>query len=81
MVEDEGIIALDIRERLVSLGYNALDSVSYGEEAIKQVELKQPDLVLMDIILSGEMDGIEAAQHIQNQFNIPVAFVSAYADE
>ncbi len=81
VVEDEGIIAMDIRERLVSLGYNALDSVSSGEEAIKQVKLKQPDLVLMDIILDGEMDGIEAAQHIRDQFNIPVAFISAYADE
>lgn len=81
IVEDEGIIALDIRERLTSLGYNPLDPISTGEEAIKIVEKENPDLVLMDIMLKGDMDGIEAAEHIQSRFNVPVAFVSAYADE
>jgi PAS domain S-box-containing protein len=81
IVEDEGIEALDMQQRLISLGYNAPDIVSTGEEAVKKVEETFPDLVLMDIMLPGEIDGVAAAQQIKILFNIPVIFITAYADE
>jgi CheY-like chemotaxis protein len=65
VVEDDGIVALDIDSRLRSLGYSVSEIVSSGEEAVKKVQENKPDLVLMDIILKGEMDGIEAADAIR----------------
>ncbi|MCG9968259.1 response regulator [Pelotomaculum terephthalicicum JT] len=81
IVEDEGIEALDLQHRLTGLGYTAPDIVSTGEEAIKKAEETNPDLVLMDIMLYGEMDGVAAAKKIQARFDIPVVYVTAYADE
>jgi len=81
VVEDEFIVAMDIQNRLERLGYEALDSVASGEEAVQRAGELLPDLVLMDIRLEGEMDGIEAADHIHSQFNIPVIFLTAFADE
>ncbi|MEA1963613.1 MAG: response regulator [Candidatus Aerophobetes bacterium] len=81
VVEDEDIIARDIQNRLRGLGYAVCGPVSSGEEAIKKVEEAHPDLVLMDIVLKGKMDGIEAAEQIRNGFNIPVVYLTAYADE
>lgn len=81
VVEDERIVAKDIVKSLQRLGYVVLASVSSGEEAIKKVSEIQPDLVLMDIMLKGGMDGIEAADKIKASFDIPVIYLTAYADE
>ncbi|MCL5035900.1 MAG: response regulator [Chloroflexi bacterium] len=81
VVEDESIIAKDIETTLNNLGYKALGFASRGKEAIKQAEEFQPDLVMMDIVLKGGMDGIEAAEEIRSRFNIPVIYLSAYSDE
>lgn len=73
-------MALNIRNRLKNLGYTVPATASSGEEAIRKVELTNPDLVLMDIMLKGEMDGIEAAQIIKSRFSIPIIYLTAYTD-
>ncbi|MBC8457832.1 MAG: response regulator [Deltaproteobacteria bacterium] len=81
VVEDETIVAADIQEILQDLGYAVCAVVSSGEEAVKKAEENNPDLVLMDIVLKGEVNGIEAAGEIRSRFNIPVVYLTAYADE
>jgi signal transduction histidine kinase len=81
VVEDQRIVAKDIAKRLENLGYAVVDSITSGEEAIEKVAQTTPDLVLMDIRLKGEMDGIEAAEKIRDDFDIPVIYLTAYADE
>ena len=81
IVEDEWITADDIRMSLQSLGYTVSSVVSSGEEAIQKAEKDKPDLVLMDIMLKGKMDGIEAASQIRSCYNIPIIYLTAYADE
>ena len=81
IVEDENIVAKDIETRLKKFGYQVFGLVSTGEEAIKKVTEKAPDLVLMDIRLKGKMDGVETAQLIHQTFDIPVIFITANADE
>jgi signal transduction histidine kinase len=80
VVEDEQLVADDLRETLEFLGYLVPALVATGEEAIFSVESLQPDLVLMDIRLEGEMDGVEASLKIQSRFNIPVVYLTANAD-
>jgi two-component system, OmpR family, phosphate regulon sensor histidine kinase PhoR len=81
IVEDEAIVALHEEENLKNMGYRVAGKASSGEEAIRKAEETRPDLVLMDIVLKGEMDGIETAGQIHARFNIPVIFVTAYGDE
>ena len=81
VVEDERIVAEDICRSLESLGYAVTAVVSSGEEAILKAKEENPDLILMDIVLRGEMDGIDAASEIGSQFNIPVVYLTAYADD
>ncbi len=81
IVEDEGIAALDIQQRLISLGYTASDIASSGEEAVKKAEETSPDLVLMDIMLPGKIDGVTAAEQIRASFDIPIIYLTAYTDE
>ena len=81
VVEDEGIVAMHLKNRLKSLGYAVSAVVFSGEEAIKKAAETHPDLVLMDIRLKGEMDGIEAAEQIRVRFNIPVVYLTAYTDD
>ncbi|HEX3034957.1 MAG TPA: response regulator [Thermodesulfobacteriota bacterium] len=81
IVENEEVIAADIEEKLEDLGYNVSAIVSSGEEAIKKTEETRPDLVLMDIVLKGDMDGIESAKQIRTHFDIPVIYLTAYADD
>jgi PAS domain S-box-containing protein len=81
VVEDEGIEALDIQQRLIRLGYCVPVIALSGEEALQKVEETGPDLVLMDIMLHGALDGVEAAAVIQARFDIPVIYLTAYADE
>ena len=80
-MEDERLIAADMETYLQGIGYEIIGCVVTGEEAIDSTKVTLPDLVLMDIILKGEMDGIEAAEYIRTQLNIPVVFVVAHADE
>lgn len=81
IVEDEIITAKDIKECLQDMGYVVLAIVSSGEEAIKKAGKENPDLVLMDIMLEGEMDGIETARQIRSISNIPVVYLTAYSDK
>jgi PAS domain S-box-containing protein len=81
IVEDEAITAKDLQNRLRGLGYDAPAIAASREGAIKRVEEIEPDLVVMDIILKGDMDGIEAAEQIHDRFDIPVVYVTAYLDE
>ena len=81
IVEDESIIAKDIQNSLLNLNYAVSAIVNTGEKAIEAVEEFKPDLVLMDIVLKGEMNGIEAATLIKETYNIPVVFLTANADE
>ena len=81
VVEDENIIAMDIQSRLERLGYTVPAAASCGAEAIRKAGEIHPDLVLMDIILEGEIDGIEAAEQIKIQFDIPVVYLTAHADD
>jgi PAS domain S-box-containing protein len=80
IVEDDTSTAAMIRGLLISFGYSTSGIVSSGEDAIEKCERFHPNLVLMDIKLEGEMDGIEAAQQIHRRFNIPVVFLTSYAD-
>ena len=80
IVEDENIVAKDLQKRLMNLGYDVVGIVSTGEEAVKKVVATSPDLVLMDVRLKGEMDGIEAASALHFQHGVAVVYLSAYAD-
>jgi CheY-like chemotaxis protein len=81
VVEDERIVATDIKNRLKFLGYPAPATASSGKEVIKKVAECHPDLVLIDIQLRGEMDGIKVAKQIHDLFNIPVIYLMDDADE
>ena len=81
VVEDEGIIAKDIQSTLNRSGYSVIAIASSGEEAIKKAMETHPDLVLMDIVLQGDMDGVAAAEKIRDRFDIPVVYLTAYSDD
>jgi len=80
ITEDERIVAEDLRFTLEQLGYTIVGSVATGEEAVEQAKKTAPDLILMDIFLAGEMDGITAAETIRASSDIPVVFLTAFAD-
>jgi PAS domain S-box-containing protein/putative nucleotidyltransferase with HDIG domain len=81
VVEDESLVGRDIHHMLRGLGYEVIDVVSRGDDAIAIAESSQPDLVLMDIVLKGEIDGITAAERIWEQSGVPIIYLTAYADE
>lgn len=81
VVEDESIVSKDIQHSLKKLGYNVVGAASTGDQAVKLAIETLPDIILMDIMLKGEMNGIEAATQIRTETNIPVIFLTAYADE
>lgn len=80
IVEDQSIVALDIQNRLKGLKYNVAGIASSGAGAIKKAEELKPDLILMDIMLKGDMDGINAAGEIRKRIDIPIIYLTAYAD-
>jgi diguanylate cyclase (GGDEF)-like protein/PAS domain S-box-containing protein len=80
VVEDERIVSLDIQRRLKNLGYEIVGAAVSGEEAIQKASVHHPDLVLMDIILEGKLDGIAAAETIRRRLAIPVIYLTAHAD-
>lgn len=81
IVEDEKIIAEDIKRTLQSFDYEVIGINSSGESAVETAQQEKPDLILMDVMLSGKMNGLEAADHIYNNFDIPVIFLTAYAND
>ncbi|MDZ7392217.1 MAG: PAS domain S-box protein [candidate division KSB1 bacterium] len=81
VVEDIAITAMDIKRRLQTLGYQVVGIAASGEDAIAKAQRERPDLVLMDIKLKGEMDGVQAAEEIRRHLDIPVVYLTAYSDE
>lgn len=81
VVEDENIVAKDLSKRLEKMGYNVVGIAGTGEKAIEKAFESEPDLILMDIMLKGDMTGIEAAKTIKEEIEVPVIFLTAYADE
>jgi len=80
VVEDELIIAKGIEKSLMAMGYAVTGSVASGEEALAKVHESSPDLIIMDIHLQGDMDGVETAEKIRSLADIPVIYLTAYAD-
>jgi DNA-binding LytR/AlgR family response regulator len=81
VVEDESIVRKDIERSLTKLGYNVVAQADTGEKAIELASQFKPDLALMDIMLKGELTGIEAAERIKSNIDIPIIYLTAYADE
>ena len=81
VVEDESIVGEDIRRSLDNLGYQVVDIVSSGEDALERAANLKPDLAIMDIVLRGKITGIQAAELLYTQYDIPVIYLTAYADE
>ncbi len=80
IAEDEVIIAQCLKLELEDIGYEVFDYVTTGEEAFKITQEKKPDIVLLDISLSGEVDGIDAAIRIKENLNIPIVFMTGYTE-
>jgi len=81
IVEDEWIIANDIKNCLVDLGYMVTSIVSTGQDAVSAAAADQPDLILMDIMLRGEMNGIDAAREIRKKQRLPIIYLTAYDNQ
>lgn len=81
IVEDEGITAFGMAASLEEMGYTVVSTVLTGEEAVRKAEGEKPDLILMDINLSGKMDGIEAACQMRSRLNIPVVYITAHSED
>jgi CheY-like chemotaxis protein/DNA-binding PadR family transcriptional regulator len=81
VVDDEAIITMQLEERLSSIGYTISGMAASGEEAVEKARRLLPDIVLMDIVMPGKMNGIEAAKIITEELDIPVVFVTSYADD
>jgi len=80
IVEDEILIAEELSDRLSNLGFFVIDTVDCAEEGIAIAIRERPDLVLMDIRLRGEKDGVEAAEEIRKQVDVAIVFLTAYSD-
>ncbi len=80
VVEDESIVAADLQDRLKAMDYEVVGIAASGEDAVKKAVETHPDLALMDIVLKGEMDGVEAAERLRDDLNIPVVYLTAYTD-
>lgn len=81
VVEDESIVSKDIQHSLKKLGYNVVGAASTGERAFELAAAEKPDIILMDIMLKGNINGIETAERVKRELNIPVIYLTAYADE
>ena len=80
VVEDDIIISEDIQRSVDSLGYEVVGAFTTGEEALNSIAQNQPDIVLMDIVLRGQLNGIDTAKILFEKHNIPVVFLTAYSD-
>jgi len=81
VVEDESIVSKDIQHSLKKLGYNVVGAASTGERAFELASSEKPDIILMDIMLKGDINGIEVASRVKEELQIPVIYLTAYADE
>ncbi len=81
IVEDEGLVAMTLEETLKRIGYSAVGIAMSGEEALSLTGERHPDVILMDIHLQGDMDGIEAAHKIKGLYGTPIIFLTAYSDD
>lgn len=81
VVEDERVVARDLEASLKMMGYNVIGTTASGEDCLERADARRPDLVLMDVRLAGALDGIETAEQLQARFDIPVVYLTAYADE
>ncbi len=81
VVEDESIVSKDIQHSLKKLGYNVVGAASTGERAFELAQETNPDIILMDIMLKGDISGIETAERVKAELHIPVIYLTAYADE
>jgi two-component system response regulator LytT len=81
VVEDENIVAKDIQQSLQKMGYKVIGTASSGEKAKEILKENQPDIILMDIMLKGDMSGIDTAEYVKEIYDLPVIFLTAYADE
>ena len=81
IVEDEQVIAMDLEKTILNFGYNVLSTVSSGEEALNFMKSNKPNLVILDILLAGDLNGIETGVIISERFNIPIIYITAYAKE
>jgi CheY-like chemotaxis protein len=81
VVEDERILALGLKKKLENLGYSVTDIVASGPETLEKVSENQPDIIMMDIVLKGDMDGIETAAKLNETLSIPIIYLTAYADD
>ena len=80
IVEDEAIFAMSMQRVLIKSGYDVSEPVSSGEEAVKRTNEEKPDLVIMDVMLDGRIDGIEAAMDIRSLHDMPIVFISGYQE-
>ncbi len=78
VVEDEAIFAMSIKRVLANLGYQVLKLASTGEEAVLEAKQKKPDLVILDVLLGGNMNGFEVADHLRSMYDIPIIFISGF---
>ena len=81
IVEDEGLIADDIKRTLIIQGYEVIAIITKGEEAVIKARELEPDMILMDIMLEGNMDGIEAAEKIYKELELPIIFLTSYSND
>ena len=81
IIEDDGIIVTRLKNILRKFGYDCVDAIAFGEEALKKITRVMPDMILIDIRLSGKINGIEVAEQVHAKFDIPVIFLTAYSEE
>ncbi len=81
IVEDEQVIAMDLKKTISDFGYNVLSTVSSGEDALSFMTTNKPNLVIMDILLAGDLNGIETGVIMSERYNVPIIYITAYAKE
>ncbi|MCK5196471.1 MAG: response regulator, partial [Desulfobulbaceae bacterium] len=81
VVDDEVVIALGLQERLTTMGYEVIDIAHTGEEAVEKARNLRPDLMLLDIMIPGKLDGIQVAETVKSELDIPVIFITAFSED
>ena len=81
VVEDEAVISMEIQDRLTKMGHSICGTAASGEEAVSIATAKRPDLILMDVQLRGEVDGVQTAKQIRDLIEIPIIYLTAFADD
>lgn len=81
VVEDEGIVAMDISKCLTHMGYEVAFTADSGEKVLEKIETNPADLILMDVELKGNINGLETAKAVKQKYDIPIVFLTAFEDE